>query len=528
VVFLYKRDVFLIIIEKIKLQNFKKFQKLDVEINKDFNIFIGDNETGKSTILFALDIVLSGSKSKIENAGIEHLFNKNTIAEYLNTEKNYSDLPKLFIEIYINKQDTEDLNGDNNSDDKNADGLKLIIEPDESYINEIINILKNENANFPFEFYKCEFTTFQGRPYSGYKKYINYIFVDNSRTGSEYAMKEYIYNMYNSYAENAERFEHLNKYRKTKDDFNKENLKELNAKVPNGKFGVKNDSKSNMISDLTIFEEDVAIENKGKGRQCFIKTQFAIGKARNNIDVVLIEEPENHLSQHHMQMLINQIASVKDRQLFIATHNNLISARLDLRNIIMLSNIKTVPLPFKLLNEDTAKYFMKASDHNILEYIMASKVILVEGDAEYMLMSKMFEIVTKENVSKRNVSIIAVNGISFKRYLDLAKLMKTKTAVIRDNDRDYKKNCIDNYSDYKEDYIAIFGDNDPMRYTFEVCLYLDNKSICDELFSKNRKTLSPQDYMLKNKTEAAYTLMASDTEITVPEYIKKAIEWIKK
>jgi len=520
---IYKKGHFLITIEKIKLQNFKKFQKLDVEFNKDFNIFIGDNETGKSTLLLALDIVLSGSKSKIENAGFEQLFNKKTVTDYLKTEKNYTELPKLYIEIYINKQETEDLNGDNNSEGKNADGLRLKIEPDEDYTNEIIAILKNEN--FPFEFYKCEFNTFQGKPYTGYKKYINYIFIDNSRTGSEYAMKEYINNMYNSYAENSERFEHQNKYRKIKEDFNNEYLKELNLKIVNGKFGVKNDSKSNIITDLTIYEEDIAVENKGKGRQCFIKTQFAIGKARNNIDVVLIEEPENHLSYHNMQMLIDQIAGVKDRQLFIATHNNLISSRLDLRNIIMLSNTKTIP--FKSLNEDTAKYFMKASDHNILEYIMAYKVILVEGDAEYMLMSKMFEAVTKESESKHSVSIISVNGISFKRYLDLAKLMKIKTAVIRDNDKDYNKNCVENYNGYKEEYIAIFADDKPERYTFEVSLYSDNKSICDSFFSRNRKTLSPQEYMLKNKAEAAYTLMKDDTVIIVPEYIKKAIEWIK-
>jgi predicted ATP-dependent endonuclease of OLD family len=517
----------MITIEKIKLHNFRKFQNFVVDFNKDTNILIGDNETGKSTILFALDLVLSGSKNKIENAGFEFLFNQKTITEYLQTEKDYLKLPKLYVEIYINKQNTEDLNGDNNSEDKNADGLKLLIAPDDNYCNEIINILKYDNTNFPFEFYQSEFKTFQGKPYSGYKKYVNYIFIDNSRIGSEHAMKEYINNMYNSYVDNAERFDHQNKYRKAKTDFNNEILKDINKKVANGNFGVKNDNKSNMITDLTIFENDIPIEIKGKGRQCLIKTQFAIGKAKNIIDVVLIEEPENHLSHHNMQLLINQIAEVKDRQLFIATHNNLVSARLDLRNVIMLSNTNVEPIPFNTLKDDTAKYFMKAADHNVLEFIMAKKVILVEGDAEYMLMSKMFEIITHEKESKNDVNIISVNGISFKRYLDLAKLLKIKTAVIRDNDYDYKKYCQDNYNDYINDYIKIFADNDPDRYTFEVNMYLDNKDTCDKLFSKNRKTLNPQEYMLKNKTEAAYTLLISNEEINVPNYIKKAIEWIK-
>jgi len=58
-------------------------------------------------------------------------------------------------------------------------------------------------------------------------------------------------------------------------------------------------------------------------------------------------------------------------------------------------------------------------------------------------------------------------------------------------------------------------------------MYLDNKDTCDKLFSENRKTLSPREYMLKNKTEAAYTLLISNEDLNVPEYIKKAIEWIK-
>jgi predicted ATP-dependent endonuclease of OLD family len=201
-------------------------------------------------------------------------------------------------------------------------------------MNEIINILTNDNTNFPFEFYKCDFCTFQGKQYNGYTKFINHIFVDNSRIGSEYAMKEYINNMYNSYVEGADKFEYQNQYRQYKNDFNKSILKELNEKAGNYYFGVKNDSKSNLQTDLTIFEDDIAIENKGKGKQCFIKTEFAIRKSKKNIDIMLIEEPENHLSHSNMLLLVNQIANVKDRQLFIATHNNLICSRLNFGKII--------------------------------------------------------------------------------------------------------------------------------------------------------------------------------------------------
>ena len=41
----------MITIEKIKLHNFKRFKDLVFDVNPDINIFIGNNESGKSTIL---------------------------------------------------------------------------------------------------------------------------------------------------------------------------------------------------------------------------------------------------------------------------------------------------------------------------------------------------------------------------------------------------------------------------------------------------------------------------------------------
>ena len=270
----------MLIIEKIKLLNFKKFQEISLDFNQYFNILIGDNESGKSTVLLALDLVLSGSKNKIENIGLEFLFNNDSIKKYFSTNKHYSKLPELSVELFFNEQNNEDLNGKNNSEHKECDGLKLVVKPDMEYINEIINIISNTTNNFPFEFYKYEFSSFQGKPYTGYSKFVNHIFIDNSRIGSEYAMKEYVNNMYNSQIESSDKFDYQNQYRKYKNEFNNKVLKCINDKTENYNFGVKNDSKSNLLTDLTIFEEDIPIENKGKGKQCFVKTEFAIRKSK--------------------------------------------------------------------------------------------------------------------------------------------------------------------------------------------------------------------------------------------------------
>ena len=207
----------------------------------------------------------------------------------------------------------------------------------------------------------------------------------------------------------------------------------------------------------------------------------------------------------------------------------MISTRLDLRKTILLHSCSNESVILHSLSESTAKFFIKASHNNVLEYILSKKVILVEGDAEYILMDLFYQKVANENLEDSDIHVISVGGTSFKRYLEIAKLLNIKTAVIRDNDNNYQANCIDNYSDYITSSIKIFSDKNNNKYTFEVVLYQENQNICDDLFSMGRKTLSVQDYMLQNKADIAFELLDKKSiELNTPGYIREAIEWIRK
>lgn len=520
------------IIKKIKLCNFKRFKTFSVDFDNKRNLLIGDNEAGKSSILSAIDIVLSGSRSKVETIGLDSLFNLQIIQNFLKSDKKFENLPKLFIEVYLNEQNNFDLNGKVNSEQITCDGLRLICEPANELSKDIKGILKQPEPNFPFEYYSISFNTFSGGSYTGYRKFLKHILIDNTQISNEYATKEYVKAMYNCNVKDAEKNKHQNEYRKHKEFFKKNVFTDLNNRITDYSFTIRTSSKSNLETDLTIAEDDISIENKGKGRQCFIKTEFALKKndRDKDLDIVLIEEPENHLSHLHMKRLICRISESGDKQLFIATHNDLISTRLDLRKSILLNSNSTEPVLLNSLPENTAKFFIKSSDNNILEFILSKRVILVEGDAEFILMDAFFQKITKEKLEDSNVHIISVGGTSFKRYLEIARLLKIRTAVIRDNDRDYKANCIDNYSEYAIPHINIFSDkDDKRRYTFEIALYQDNTTICDELFKEGRKTLSVQEYMLQNKADVAFELLDKKaSEVVPPNYITEAIEWIKK
>lgn len=47
-------------INRLKIVNYKLFQNVTIEMNENINIFVGENDSGKSTILEALSMVLTG------------------------------------------------------------------------------------------------------------------------------------------------------------------------------------------------------------------------------------------------------------------------------------------------------------------------------------------------------------------------------------------------------------------------------------------------------------------------------------
>ncbi len=518
-------------IAKIKLFNFKKFDELEINFNDTLNMLIGDNEAGKSSILTALDIVLSGSRSKVESIGLDNLFNTKIVDEFLNSNKDYESLPTLKVEIYLNEQNNPDLNGNANSDSRITDGLSLTCRPNDDFSKEIKEVLSSSEQNFPFEYYSIVFKTFSDENFTNYRKFFNHILIDNTLVSNEYAVKEYVKSIYRNNVTEAEKNKHHNLYRQHKNNFNNNILKELNDRTDNYDFTVRTNSKSNLETDLTISEDNIYIENKGKGRQCFIKAEFALRKnnEKRKLDILLIEEPENHLSHINMKKLISKIRGSEEKQIIIATHNSLISTRLDLRKSILLNSNSSTPVALSRLNEDTAKFFMKAPDNNILEMVLSKKILLVEGDAEFILMEALFYKVTGEKFENSDIHTISVDGTSFKRYLELSKILNIKTAVIRDNDGDYKTNCEDPYSEYINDLIQVFSEKDNQLNTFEKSIYRNNKEICDELFSEGLKKLTVEDHMLKNKTKVAFELLDKKSlELVAPDYIKEAIEWIRK
>ena len=103
-------------IKKIKLHNYRRFKDLEIPFKEGRNIFVGDNESGKSSVLEAIDLTARGSRHRVEDIGIETLFNVDVIKEFMAGDKQLANLPELYVELYLGNIAEEGLDGNINSD----------------------------------------------------------------------------------------------------------------------------------------------------------------------------------------------------------------------------------------------------------------------------------------------------------------------------------------------------------------------------------------------------------------------------
>ena len=69
-------------IKTLHIEGFKKFSTLDVQFNEHMNIFVGENEAGKSTILEAIKTVLNQQYRNSDKSILKELFNTQMVQAF--------------------------------------------------------------------------------------------------------------------------------------------------------------------------------------------------------------------------------------------------------------------------------------------------------------------------------------------------------------------------------------------------------------------------------------------------------------
>ena len=302
----------------------------------------------------------------------------------------------------------------------------------------------------------------------------------------------------------------------------------------NRRFGI--DGKKVVLeSILSVYEDSISLENRGKGMESLIKTQIALDR-NNGLDVILLEEPENHLCFSSMKKMIEEISKRQDSsQIIIATHSNMIASRLNLKNVLWIANNSVTSL--KGMNEEIADFFVKADNNAFLQLLLSTKVFLVEGATEFLLLPYFFNKITGKTIEEAGVTLISCNGIAYKKYLSIAEHTNKTIAVITDNDTEQEKINEANLFNCTHETQHIFMSNDVNEWTWEVCIYHKNQKILDSMLDlkpgasylfHGKDYGAPIGKMLNNKVEIAYQMLMSENDFEAPQYVKEAIEWLNR
>ena len=264
--------------------------------------------------------------------------------------------------------------------------------------------------------------------------------------------------------------------------------------------------------------------------ESLIKTQIALDRA-NNLDVILMEEPENHLSFSTLRKMLQEISvRQSNSQIIVATHNNMIASRLNLNNILWITEDGVKSLAS--VDKDVAKFFVRADDNAFLQLLLSKKVILVEGVTEFLLLPKFYEQIIGHTIEEDGVSVISCNGISYGRYLEIAKATDKRIAVITDNDGKPERIAEAITFNQTHSLQHIYMGATTSDWTWEICVYNVNKAVLDgmiEVQAGAKYLFHGKDYgvvpgkMLNNKVDVAYQMLISNVAFEVPQYIKLSL-----
>lgn len=534
------------LIQKVVIKNFKSIQSLCLTLNEDINIIVGNNEQGKSTILEAVNLALTATLNKrnVHNEISPYIFNKKSVEEFIQGLREGKKLepPKILVEVYFKESElVAGLKGTNNSLREDTWGISLSLEFDEEFKEEYQEYIENpENINnVPIEYYTPKWYSFAYTPISVRSNPIKCVMIDTSEGKAWNGTERYISNVIGSALDIKEKVALNINFRDLKEKFSSidaiaqinKNLSEKTGEISDKDLAISLDvsQKNGWETNLTAYLDDIPFDLIGKGEQNSVKLKLALETNLKDVHIILIEEPETHLSFSNMSKLIGQISQkCLGKQLLITTHSTYVLNKLGLDHVILMN--EGLPLALRDIDEDTYNYFKKLPGYDTLRLLLSRKAILVEGPSDELIVQKAY--LQKYGILpiEDGIDVITVRGLSFKRFLEIADKLSKEVIVVTDNDGDVQKNIKNKYGVkyLNHNTIKVCYSNDESYKTLEPQLiHANGREYLNRIFNVECKT---EEELIKymtgssKKTECAMKLFDSEETIKIPGYIEDAIQ----
>lgn len=535
-------------IQKILVKNYKLLKSIVIDLNTDINIFVGDNDAGKSTSLEVLSILTTGKLNgfAFDRQLKANYFNREVRMQYIEgvLSGHTPEPPRIIMEAYFDGD--AQYKGTENELSEDSAGIRVVVDIADINATTYMKMLKDgEIKDIPVELYNVSYHYFSGAQVSFRYSPFRSIFIDTTR--KEYAglVDNFVSH---SIADNltVEELTNLSvAYKASRRQFHDNDVvQKLNDTVKasavikgrNISLDLREDDIDAWKKQMSVIVDDIPFEQIGFGTQNIIKIELALRNAEQQANIVIMEEPENNLAFSNMTHLVKHILESDGKQVFISTHCSYIANKLDLGNVILVKN--GAVYPYNALPAETKKYFTKLPGYDTLRFVMAARVVLVEGPTDDLIIQRAYLDKYCRLPSDDGIDVIAVESLAFKRFADIANLINKEVVIVTDNDGDIERNIRKKYKDYLgKSNIHFFYEQDEKLNTIEPSVLAVNCE-CGKPTETFKSVISINDslkfrdyegilkFMKENKSEWAFRVFDAEKTICYPRYIQNVIDFI--
>jgi len=584
-------------LEKFTIKNFRGIQNITLNFNKGLNVLIGENNSGKTAIIDALRVCLSygNQKRDIYISLSDFHIDKAVISEELND-----------IEFHLH--------------------FHIDIAAEVGWFNDLLSVAEDgtQDLQLHFRYYLDENDRVKYKVWGGTNEgqaiapevlfLIYHVHLDALRDAEQYLRPVRGNRLGQLYAniqidpdhetDQDKKRELAKKVRSAVDDDAdwvghvakgkekiNEHLKETSFTDKQQHVDISflpfdfNKLVDNLKIQTPIYSDDLLagdpskqkhfeLHQNGLGYNNLIYTATVLGDLKQRkvaqaetYAALLIEEPEAHLHPQLQNLFfnyLNKLDTEQGFQIFISSHSPTITAKADLKSVIVLQNqankIHALSLTKSGLTGDNQKYLHKFLDVTKSQMFFSNGVILVEGISEALLMPTFSRIVGEEyDIDKAGIELVNLNGVAFSHFANLfnsedeSKNLMTRCSLLTDDDTADEDDEITSRARLANELanknLKVFL----AERTFEFELFIaGNKKILLEIFAEMHpvsaaKIVAVADIKIhaaaflqkvisnKAKSELAHRLavkLASDAAarnaFIVPTYIQNAIKYAVK